>query len=643
MKGRKPCGKKFFAAVLALVMVFSMSIGTAIPSQAEENDVAVSDGSGAGDDDTDTMDSDSTEGNENNDTIVDGDSTEKQEDAAVSGMITMASPAAVEPVALNETAEDGLSGTCGENLTWRLVKHKYASDKYTLFIEGSGDMEDFEAINTSTTTVPWDAYKLKIEAVCLPDGLTSIGSWAFYRCLYLTEVVIPDSVTRIGDCAFRSCIELTDIVIPGSVKAWGEEQGNQFMGCSALEKVKISEGVEQIPKSAFNNCKNLKMIEIPRTVESIGMSAFMRCTSLGVAPDGKICYGGTEEQWTALVDAIEPGSKTDKTQEILRAATMNYGEELQESTYTISVWDTNGGTLTASKYEAKPGEKITLSAVPDSGYNFIRCGGYNSDYPFLFGDRVTGYYFTMPARDVTVFAHFCQDSGESGATTWRVVPNDELGQTYTLVIEGSRMYDEVYDDMQPWYDYREDITAVSLSDGLTHIGQYAFTGLTKLNDIEIPDSVTSMGHKAFAHTALLDVTIPANAVNYSAGDTNSKYYNNNFFGCSLLQKAEFLDGAIRIPTAIFNECQGLKEVVIPASVKEIQEYAFEGCTALETVYFRGTEEEWNELLRTKGTQVKAKGGAAAQTGDTAQIGVLCMMLLAAGAVLLLVVRRRTTR
>ena len=56
----------------------------------------------------------------------------------------------------------------------------------------------------------------------LPDGVTSIGGYAFYDCKSLTSITIPDSVTRIEEDAFCWCTSLTSITIPNSVTRIGE-------------------------------------------------------------------------------------------------------------------------------------------------------------------------------------------------------------------------------------------------------------------------------------------------------------------------------------------------------------------------------------------------------------------------------------
>jgi hypothetical protein len=46
----------------------------------------------------------------------------------------------------------------------------------------------------------------------IPDGVTSIGSYAFYNCTSLTSVTLPSGVTSIGSYAFYNCSKLTSVV-----------------------------------------------------------------------------------------------------------------------------------------------------------------------------------------------------------------------------------------------------------------------------------------------------------------------------------------------------------------------------------------------------------------------------------------------
>ena len=63
---------------------------------------------------------------------------------------------------------------------------------------------------------------IKSSTYTIPQGIASIGDYAFDSCTSLTSVSIPDSVTTIGDCAFGSCTSLTSVSIPNSVTAIGD-------------------------------------------------------------------------------------------------------------------------------------------------------------------------------------------------------------------------------------------------------------------------------------------------------------------------------------------------------------------------------------------------------------------------------------
>ena len=51
--------------------------------------------------------------------------------------------------------------------------------------------------------------------VTIPNGVTSIGDFAFNYCFTLTSITIPDSVTSIGNYAFENCRKLTSITYKG--------------------------------------------------------------------------------------------------------------------------------------------------------------------------------------------------------------------------------------------------------------------------------------------------------------------------------------------------------------------------------------------------------------------------------------------
>ena len=117
----------------------------------------------------------------------------------------------------------------------------------------------------------------KIESYIIPDSVTKIGDYAFFRCSSLSDIVIPDSVTDIGKCAFESCSYLSSVVIPDSVTDIGDYA---FAGCNSLSNIVIPDSVTDIGKGAFSDCSSLSDIVIPDSVTDIGECAFSDCSSL---------------------------------------------------------------------------------------------------------------------------------------------------------------------------------------------------------------------------------------------------------------------------------------------------------------------------------------------------------------------------
>ncbi len=156
------------------------------------------------------------------------------------------------------------SGSIG-GLTWRLTKAG------VLTISGQGAMPDFSGVADQ----PWGDKGSQIQKVIIEDGVTSIGSSAFWDCGVLS-VEIPSSVTTIGNSAFRGS-SLISVAIPSSVKTIGD---SAFRACENLSSVTISEGVETINQNAFNGCISLTSIALPASIGEVGAGTFFKCTEM---------------------------------------------------------------------------------------------------------------------------------------------------------------------------------------------------------------------------------------------------------------------------------------------------------------------------------------------------------------------------
>lgn len=88
---------------------------------------------------------------------------------------------------------------------------------------------------------PWAAERGTIRKVVIPDGMTSVGQYAFVGCSSLESVTLGRNVERIGQAAFNSCTSLTTLTIPDSVK---KIDAYAFTGCTKLDRILHPDGRE---------------------------------------------------------------------------------------------------------------------------------------------------------------------------------------------------------------------------------------------------------------------------------------------------------------------------------------------------------------------------------------------------------------
>ena len=179
---------------------------------------------------------------------------------------------------ISASAEDASAVTWtkteSDGLTWTLYEDG------TLNISGTGEMRGYNAYSIKSPACD----NSNIKNVVIEDGITSIGSFAFYGCS-LTNIRIPGSVTSIGKYALDDCMSLTSVTIPGSVSSIGEYA---FSDCRNLTDATILDGVTSIENRAFWGCSSLTSVTIPNSVTNIGESAFWHCSELTsvTIPDG---------------------------------------------------------------------------------------------------------------------------------------------------------------------------------------------------------------------------------------------------------------------------------------------------------------------------------------------------------------------
>ena len=198
-----------------------------------------------------------------------------------------------------------------------------------------------------------------------PEGVTSIGDYAFERCDALTSVTIPEGVTSIGEGA--------------------------FMRCDALASVTIPEGVTSIGKNAFALCNELQTLTVPCTLD-ISNASVPNWTTITKT------HAGTWTKWEKddadhwhsckCGEALNRAAHTFAWVIDREATTAEKGEKHEEcsvcgykrasveipviSTYPPQVETPEGGDAEVTPKDPQEGDKVTVTPTPDEGYETVK-------------------------------------------------------------------------------------------------------------------------------------------------------------------------------------------------------------------------------------------------------------------------------
>ena len=118
-----------------------------------------------------------------------------------------------------------------------------------------------------------------------------------------------------------------------------------------------------------------------------------------------------------------------------------------------------------------------------------------------------------------------------------------------------------------------------IPNSVTRIGEWAFAGQSLLTTVDIPNSVTSIGSWAFDESGLKSMEMPNSIIGLGV---------NVFMNCRAMETLVFSESLEIISGFILNQCHALKSVIIPASVKVVEEYAIGYSNNVESITFLST-------------------------------------------------------
>lgn len=530
---------------------------------------------------------------------------------------------------------ENYSGICGgegdgSNITW-----SFDTDTGLLKFEGTGKMANYGPDGAFPS--PWyDKYESQIRSVEIGEGITSIGSCAFYKCIYLSSAVIPEGVTTIGDSAFSACRSLKEIYIPSTVEKIGTRTFSWFVG---LEKITVSENnpvfhsdgnciietatktlltgcntsviptdgsVTAIGDNAFSGCNGLSSIVIPDCITSIGECPFVFCNSnlTVIFPTGSASYihdvkynrnnncfiDTTTKKLIAICEnSVIPtnGSVTS-----IGERALSYVPELPSINIPSAVTQIDAGAFSGSSFVKV--FFLSSDVIIDDG----------ADIPastVIYGDAGSTAESYAQAHGNT-FAKVLY-SGSANTIEWRIY-DDRV-----MLLSGIGSTGNYNNSKRPWAEYEDSFSDVVVGEGITKLGDRTFYAYKKvLKSITLPNTLEYIGASVFSDcTALTEIKLPNNSLrslgnSAFGGCTGIKHFHipetvwsmhNSFSGCKGIESitVDWMSTYYRAEDGILYNLDKSEilfvysldgtTLTIPKTARNIQSSALDLCTELE--------------------------------------------------------------
>ena len=384
-----------------------------------------------------------------------------------------------------------------------------------------------------------------------------------------TDVVIPSevggvTVREIGMGVFKDNRNIVSLTIPDSVTTL---QNRICSGCTALREVWLPSGLTVIPDETFDGCSSLSTVHFPNTLREIRSDAFCG-TGLTkfIAPDSLTEIRGFAFKDCAKLTYVDLKNVSSVSggafQNCTELRSVRLSDELTE--LPDHLFD---GCASLAEIDM-PDRPIAISAFILNGTAYYNDKS-NWDKGVLYAD---GY---LIAADQT-FASETEYAVKAG----------------TLVIA-----DKAFSNV----GYSAKLRKMTLPDGLYRIGQEAFSKLSLLTEINIPDSVRSVGYGAFSGTgyknysdgglyvgnwlvavqkvAMESFTVREGTVGVADGRDSSLFPTK----AQAVTQLTLPSSLQYIGARSFARLRNITDLKLPSELRTLGEGAFEGCVSLKTV------------------------------------------------------------
>ena len=478
-----------------------------------------------------------------------------------------------------------------------------------------------------------------LKKVTFADGIQVIPQYFLSNITTLTKIEIPASVQKIGDHAFADCSNLTAVTFkePADSKLTTIDT-SAFEGCSLMTLFKLPEGVTTINASAFKDCKKISLTDLPTGLITIGNAAFENCTMLRVGELPAITALGTAA-FKNCVNLPFLSVDTSNLAEInatafegctgLRSVQINGGEKKQ-TTIADGAFATcnslkwldieNVKSIGKNAFAKLPFSALEINQVDTIGESaFAGCDKLEN--PVIQNVKTIG---------ASAFA------GSGAQTDDNKVLLDSIQNVGSRAFEGCQFTSAdirdlekvtTYTDPETKIEYspfaKSSIKKVEFSDetkntvctkafknvtslqsvelaycftygNISTIDASAFEGCVNLTDINLSDKLTTINGLAFYNTGLTEITVPASLTKITTASAAGK--NVGPFAGGVLRKVTFADGVTKSLQGMFMGTTSLEEVVLPKSLKTIDQNAFKDCSGLKKLSVVKSDQETGEYV-----------------------------------------------
>lgn len=479
-----------------------------------------------------------------------------------------------------------------------------------------------------------------LKSVQIPNSVTSIGNYAFYECDFLENITVPGNVTHIGDYAFSRIQYLESVTIENGVTSIGARAfaenyaltGNItipdsvtsigvgiFYDCDKLRNVILGNGIASIPQHAFDGCDWLESVVLGADVTSIGNSAFYSCDSLqSVTVGNRVTSIGSNAFYDCKV-LTDITMLLDSAEEISAYAFCNCAKLsdviLSDSLHTVGEHAfafCNFASITIPSRLTNIGQGAFISGA-------LQVITVDEDNVKYFG--LNNCIMERGIGDDWILIAGCYTSVIPAGTT-SIAPRAFFSTAISnITIPDSVMY------IGEYAFYNSSLETVNMGSGVTEIGASAFARCGSLKKVTISPSLTTIAGNAFegAFTAGAEVHITdlANWCTFGLGGSRLLYNASLFIHGELANDVVIPQGVKNIESyafyyynsltsvtikedveiigsSAFYGCGQLECVTIGTNVKKIESYAFAYSEKLESIIFDGTIREWQAIEKESG-------------------------------------------